>query len=88
MKQIFEFFGFLALVGEYITIYTAVGCISNGEPFPAWFYPAVYLLAFGAFAAITAGLVCLARHSAHRRRGQRLGMVKIEGRTGRVYLAR
>ena len=86
MKQIFEFFGFLALVGEYITIYTAVGCISNGEPFPAWFYPAVYLLAFGAFAAITAGLVYLARHSA--RRGQRLGMVKIEGRTGRVYFGK
>lgn len=91
MKQIFEFFGFLALVGEYITIYTAVGCISNGEPFPAWFYPAVYLLVFGTFAAaiaaIIGALVCVGRCRAAKRR-RRLGMINIEGRTGRVYLVR
>lgn len=85
MKQIFEFFGFLTLVGEYITIYTAAGCIINGEPFPAWFYPAAYLLAGGTIAVIIGAVVCLATRRVRNRR-RRLGIIKIEGRTGMVYL--
>ena len=87
MKQMFEFFGFLTLVGEYITIYTAAGCIINGEPFPAWFYPAAYLLAGGIIAVIIGALVCLATRRVRNRR-RRLGMIRIEGKTGRVYLVR
>lgn len=87
MKQIFEFFGLLAVIGEYITIYTAAGCIINGEPFPAWFYPAAYLLAGGTIAVIIGAVVCLATRRVRNRR-RRLGMIKIEGKTGRVYLVR
>lgn len=85
MKQIFEFFGFLTLVGEYITIYTAAGCIINGEPFPAWFYPAVYLLAGGIIAVIIGAVVCLATRRVRNRR-RRMGMVRIDGRTGLLYI--
>lgn len=85
MKQIFEFFGFLTLVGEYITIYTAAGCIINGEPFPAWFYPAAYLLAGGTIAVIIGAVVCLATRRVRNRR-RRLGMVCIDGRRGLLYI--
>lgn len=87
MKQIFEFFGFLALVGEFATIYTLAACVSNSEPFPAWFPAAWYLLVFGTIAAVIGALVRLTMRR-KRNRQKRLGMIKIEGRTGRVYLAR
>lgn len=87
MKQIFEFFGFLALAGESVTIYTLIACVSNSEPFPAWFPSAWYLLVFGTIAAVIGALVRLTMRR-KRNRQKRLGMIQVEGRTGRVYLTR
>ena len=87
MKHIIEFFGFLTLAGEAATIYTLVACVSSGEPFPAWFYPAMYLLTVGGIAAVIGVLASLAVHGI-RNRQKRLGMIRIEGRTGRVYIGK
>jgi hypothetical protein len=87
MKHIIEFFGFLALAGEAATIYTLVACVSSGEPFPAWFYPAMVLLTVGGIAAVIGVLAVLAVHGI-RNRQKRLGMIRIEGRTGRVYIGK
>ena len=90
MKQISEFFALLFFFGEMFTIYTLVGCVSNGEPFPDWFgvvwwlYVAVFVL--GVAGALMWGTVKgISAWRRWRRRRRYGGYIRYDCATERWY---
>ncbi len=84
MKTALELFGFFALVGEYLTIYTMVACITYGEAFPAWFPAALYLMVFAMLSGVAVGVMAIVRWVRRKTRRDCLGTIKFD-MNGRMY---
>ena len=90
MKKVLEFLVFCYLVGEMLTVYTMIACVTFSEPFPAWFHGAwvfycVTMLI--ALSGVVAALVWVSAREikARSRKNRRLGMVRMDQCTGRWY---
>ncbi len=58
MKRVWEFLAICFIMGELLTIYTLIGCVRNGEPFPPWFRAAWWFYC-GVFALVLVGAAAL-----------------------------
>jgi hypothetical protein len=88
MKILFETLAFLFLVGEGVTIYTLMACVSYGVPFPAWFHTAWYILSAVTLMAICGVVALLVRSAKRHRFYKRMGMIRYDRDTGRYYYER
>ena len=93
MKRISEFLAVCFFGGEMLTIYTLVGCVTNGEPFPVWFRAAWYFycgtLLIGLAGAAVYLIAKIAQKCRQRNNSRRrLGMVRMNLDTGRWYCER
>lgn len=79
MKMILEFLGFIALIGEALTLYTFVACVQQNLPFPAWFAVAIYILSF----AVLSGVMALVIAAIKSFKRKKLGFIKIKN--GKIY---
>ena len=95
MSTVFDFLAIMFVFGGAITLYTLIASTSSGRPFPAWFEAAWVIYAAAVVLAILVGLVCLVRWICKRfvisrkvwrvKNRRRLGMVRMDQRTGRFY---